>query len=103
MNVLRLFLKLADEALDSGIDISLCRQMAEYERTIAIIKLMITKKLEYQNNPSHPNSYRNGKVLDSYRLELDLLANDNIGLDNLHYNALELQPYRLELDIYNDL
>ena len=89
--------------MDSGIDISLCRQIADYEISIAIIKLRITKKLEYQSNPSHPNSYRNGQVLDSYRLESDLLAYNNIGLGNLHYNELELEPFRLESDIYNDL
>ena len=99
----RLSQKLADEAMDSGIDISLCRQIADYEISIAIIKLRITKKLEYQSNPSHPNSYRNGQVLDSYRLESDLLAQDNIGLGNIHYNELELEPFRLESDIYNDL
>ena len=98
----RLSQKLADEAMDSGIDISLYRQIADYEISIAIIKLRITKKLEYQSNPSHPNSYRNGQVLDSYRLESDLLAQDNIGLGNIHYNELELEPFRLESDIYND-
>ena len=32
----RLSQKLADEAMDSGIDISLCRQIADYEISIAI-------------------------------------------------------------------
>ena len=98
----RLSLKLADEAMDSGIDISLCKLIADYEISTTIIKLRITNKLEYQNNLSHPNSYRNGQVLDSYRLESDLLAYDNIGLDNLHCNELELESFRLEWDIYND-
>ena len=38
--------KLADEAMDSGIDISLCRHIADYEISIAIIKQRVTKKLE---------------------------------------------------------
>ena len=42
----RLSLKLADEAMDSGIDISLCRHIADYEISIAIIKQRVTKKLE---------------------------------------------------------
>ena len=85
----RLSRKLALEAMDSGIDISSCRQIADYEISIAIIKLRITKKLEYQSNPS----YRNGQVLDSYRFESDLLAYDNI---NWKYNELELEPFRLK-------
>ena len=95
-------MKLADEAMNSGIDISLCKLIADYEISITVIKQRITKKLEYQNNLFHPNSCRNGQVLDSYRLESDLLANDNIGSDNLHCNELELEPCRLELDIHKD-
>ena len=42
----RMSMKLADEAMDSGIDISLCRHIADYEISIAIIKQRVTKKLE---------------------------------------------------------
>ena len=62
----RMSLKLADEAMESGTDITLCKLIADCEISITAIGEQITKKFEYQNNLVLPNSYRNGQVLDLY-------------------------------------
>ena len=69
----RMSLKLADEAMDSGMDITLCKLIADYEISITVIREQIAKRFEYQNNLFLPNSYRNGQVLVSYRFESDLI------------------------------
>ena len=89
--------------MNSGIDFTLCKLIADNEISITVIRERITKRFEYQNNLFLPNSYCNGQVLDLQRLESDLLANDNIGLDNLSCNELELEPCVLELNIQKDL
>ena len=42
----RMSLKLADEAMESGMDITLCKLIADYEIYITTIKEQITKRLE---------------------------------------------------------
>ena len=99
----RMSLKLADEAMESGMNITLCKLIADCEISITVIREQITKRFEYQNNLVLPNSYCNGQVLDSYRFELGHYTNHSIGLDNLRRNELEYETHRLEPDAYEEL
>ena len=112
----KMSLELANDAMESGMNITVCKLIADYEIYITTIRELITERFEYLNNPIFPNSYRNGQVLDSWGLESDHHTIDNLGLDNLHheeidyetdgleaydYDEPDLYNFRLESDIYN--
>ena len=99
----KMSLELANDAMESGMNITVCKLIADYEIYITTIREQITKRFEYLNNPIFPNSYCNGQVLDSYRLESDHHTNDNLGLDNLHYDEIDYGTDRLEADDHEEL
>ena len=68
-----------------GLDLAVFEYLDEPDEYLIVLQIG-TGFNDRLNNTVYQNGYRNSQVLDSYRLESDLLAYDKVGFSNPDYN-----------------